>query len=253
MEQIRVVGICFIVLAYIIGSIPSGYSIGRFWAKTKIEVQEVGSRVTGATNVARATGRIFYGFLTILIDMFVKGWLLIYASRLVFGESWIVSVIFAAVLLGHIFPILTKFETRGKGVATLLGGLLAIGPPEIFGLALIVWLIIFNQSKGTISLASLSSIYFLLLIEIALNPSWAFAGFAIFASSLVCWAHRENIARIWHHQEKKILVKIYWKNIARLISIFKEIWLALEENKPLDIHSLWTRIRENRPWEIKFS
>ncbi|MFH1841555.1 MAG: glycerol-3-phosphate acyltransferase [Candidatus Nealsonbacteria bacterium] len=224
--------IAFLILSYFFGSIPTGYLIGKFYGNA--EVQESGSGATGGTNVARVTGKIIYGFLTLFFDMFVKGWLLVFIANSFF-DKWFVVLAFAAILLGHVFPILTKFK-GGKGIATLIGGLLALLPFGVFLLALMVWIFALSRTRGIISLSNLIIVSFILLAGVFINFSLSFFFFALFAAALIFWTHRSNLKRILQKKESRVILKVNWKAIK----------LILQEEK------LWQKIKEKKPIEIKF-
>ena len=109
-----------IILAFLIGSIPTGYLLNKYFGHG--DIRKVGSGNIGATNVLRHSGKLL-GLLTLLIDI-GKGFLaleLLYGS----GGRWTISILGASVVLGHIFSPWLKFK-GGKGVATMLGVILFI-------------------------------------------------------------------------------------------------------------------------------
>ena len=108
-------GLLFVSLAYLLGSIPFGYVIGRWQG---VDVRQVGSGNIGATNLIRATGRTL-GVLTFVLDA-AKG-ALVPAVALAVGQPIRVAVVagFAAVL-GHCFSLYLTLR-GGKGVATFVG------------------------------------------------------------------------------------------------------------------------------------
>ena len=117
MEIIALIG-----LAYLLGSIPTGYILGKF---AGVDVRQVGSGNVGATNVARAVGK-WQGVLTLLADA-VKGMLPAAIGLAMTLPPAAIAALSAAAFLGHLYPVFLKFR-GGKGVATALGSLLAIAP-----------------------------------------------------------------------------------------------------------------------------
>ena len=110
-----------IILAFLIGSVPTGYLLNKYFGQG--DIRKVGSGNIGATNVLRHSGKLL-GLLTLLIDI-GKGFL---ALEWLYVISWhepTISIIGSSVVLGHIFSPWLKFK-GGKGVATMLGLILYI-------------------------------------------------------------------------------------------------------------------------------
>ena len=116
-----------LVTAYLIGSIPSGLLIARWFGR--VDIRTVGSGNIGATNVGRVLG--FRFFVVVFLLDFLKGYLPTrYLPGFVtrasgFGQSDVLIAV--AAILGHNFPIFLKFR-GGKGVATSLGAVFALDP-----------------------------------------------------------------------------------------------------------------------------
>ncbi len=210
--------IFLIIFSYILGSTPYGYLIAKFWHG--IDIQEIGSKSIGATNVARATG-IINGFITLLLDM-LKGAIPVIMALYVFESDLVVVLALNAAIIGHIFPVFTKFKVGGKGVSTLLGGLLAgLMPIKIFLIIGIIWVIVLIASKRKMSLSNLVFITILLITLFFLHKSWQVLGFSIVTTGLIWWSHRENIKRLREGEESSLEVdteKI--KEFFRKIKIF---------------------------------
>ena len=110
-----------LLFAYLLGSVPFGYLIGRYFGKTDIRKQ--GSGNIGATNVLRVMG--WRAALPVFIlDMF-KGFLPVIIARTYTEEPAIVLTAGMLALIGHSFPVFLKFR-GGKAAATAIGVLLAI-------------------------------------------------------------------------------------------------------------------------------
>ena len=143
----------FIIVAYLLGSIPFGFLTARKVAG--IDIREHGSRNVGATNVFRVVGKR-WGILVFLLDA-LKGYLAVRIPDAILDTP--ISIPFAlilgiAALVGHSFPVWLSFR-GGKGVATSLGVFLGIAfLPTIvtFG----IWTFMFGISR-IISLASLTA------------------------------------------------------------------------------------------------
>ena len=180
--------IALIVFAYLLGSIPTGYILGKF---AGVDVRQVGSGNVGATNVARAVGK-WQGVLTLLADA-VKGMLPAAIGLAMMLPSAAIAALSAAAFLGHLYPIFLNFR-GGKGVATALGALLVIAP--LAGLLLVV---IFAAVVFPTRLVSLSSIVAAASAPFAL---WLFLQpraivlLGAFLAAMIVWRHRGNIQRL---------------------------------------------------------
>lgn len=183
MEIIALIG-----LAYLLGSIPTGYILGKF---AGVDVRQVGSGNVGATNVARAVGK-WQGVLTLLADA-VKGMLPAAIGLAMTLPPAAIAALSAAAFLGHLYPVFLKFR-GGKGVATALGSLLVIAP--LAGLLLVA---IFAVVVFPTRLVSLSSIVAAASAPFAL---WLFLQpraivlLGAFFAAMIVWRHRGNIQRL---------------------------------------------------------
>ena len=159
----------FVILgAYMLGSIPWGYIIGRIYG---VDVRTVGSKNIGATNVTRAVGRI-PGKICFVLD-FLKGGLPVLAAQQIAaagvwksGAELVVVAVMLATILGHIFPVFLQFK-GGKGVSTAAGSIMALAPIPLIA-AFAVWVVVFLVSRY-VSLASISAAAVLPVV------AWAFA------------------------------------------------------------------------------
>jgi glycerol-3-phosphate acyltransferase PlsY len=180
--------IALIVFAYLLGSIPTGYILGKF---SGVDVRQVGSGNVGATNVARAVGK-WQGVLTLLADA-MKGMLPAAIGLTMMLPSAAIAALSAAAFLGHLYPIFLNFR-GGKGVATALGALLVIAP-----LASLLLVAIFAAVVFPTRLVSLSSIVAAASAPFAL---WLFLQpraivlLGAFLAAMIVWRHRGNILRL---------------------------------------------------------
>lgn len=115
--------ILLIILAYLVGSIPTSVWIGKWFYK--VDVRTKGSGNAGATNTIRVLGWKA-GIPVLLFDVF-KGWFAVYMANLFLSDVYtgdqfinIKIALALAAVIGHIFPVYVGFK-GGKGVATLLG------------------------------------------------------------------------------------------------------------------------------------
>jgi glycerol-3-phosphate acyltransferase PlsY len=203
--MITPVNIFALIICYLIGSIPSAVWIGKFFYD--IDVREFGSGNAGATNTFRVLGKKA-GIPVLLIDVF-KGWISVNLAHLITssapGSAAFVNLQLAlgiAALIGHVFPVYVGFR-GGKGVATLLGIVMAIHLQAALisiGIFILV-LIIFKY----VSLASIiaSFTFPFSLIVICGTDVPALVVFSLFIALLVLITHQKNIERLLNHQESK--------------------------------------------------
>ena len=183
-------------LSYLIGSIPFGFLLTKFFLKK--DIRNIGSGNIGATNVLR-TGNKSIGYTTLIFDI-VKAVIPIIYLKLNYNDYILIASL--CIFLGHVFPIWLKFK-GGKGVATYVGILFSIN--LYIGLVFIgVWFVTFLISKYS----SLSSLFASLSVPIYLfiftNQSFIFFSIMFI---LIFYTHRENVKRLKNKEESKI--KIY--------------------------------------------
>lgn len=186
--------LAFLVFGYVLGSIPFGLLLTRLAGLGDIRNQ--GSGNIGATNVLR-TGKKSLALATLLLDAF-KGALPVILAKYYIPLE-LAAVVGASAVLGHIFPLWLKFK-GGKGVATILGMLLAVN--VFLGLiACGAWLLIFFVFRYS-SLASLSSMVAAGIAAYFLTPTLAFYTI-LFLALTVCIRHHANIKRLLKGKESK--------------------------------------------------
>lgn len=194
-----------ILLAYLIGSIPSAVWMGKIFYG--IDVREYGSGNAGATNVIRVLG-YKAGVPVLLFDVF-KGW---FAVQLVYifphdlfsadRMDYIMIALAVAAVLGHIFPLFAGFK-GGKGVGTLAGVGIALYP-----LALLIVLGIFIITiiiSRYVSLASMLGglVFPFIVIFITGEKHPGLIILSVFVAILIIFTHRKNINRLVHGKENK--------------------------------------------------
>ena len=185
------------ILSYLLGSIPFGYLLTKFFLKK--DIRDVGSGNIGATNALRSGNKLI-GYLTLVFDI-GKAVIPVLFVKINYPELIFLSSLCA--FLGHVFPLWLKFK-GGKGVATYLGILFVINIS--YGIIFItIWLFIYFLSKYS----SLSSILATLAIPIFLVISKNFTevSFFVIMFILIFFTHRENIKRLKNKEEKE--TKIY--------------------------------------------
>ena len=196
------------LLAYLCGSLPTGYLAGKLLQG--IDIREHGSGSTGATNVLRTLGKV-PGSIVLLIDA-LKGVLAVTIAREMFmldlfptvpnqWEDYLVPLAATGALLGHSKSIWLKFG-GGKSVATGVGVLLAMSWQV--GLATMV---VFSLTIAISRIVSISSIVGALSVTLWMvvfaRPLPAIV-FAIVGGIYVTWLHRKNIDRLLVGTEPKL-------------------------------------------------
>lgn len=194
------------ILAYLLGSVPSAIWVGkRFYG---LDVREHGSGNAGATNTFRVLGKKA-GIPVLMMDI-LKGFL---AVNLVFIQTKYLSdniipftnlkLVFGfCAVLGHIFPVFAGFR-GGKGIATLLGIILAVHPPAAF-CAIGIFLLILLTTKY-VSLGSIcAGIAFPILVIFIFKTSVpSLIIFSSLVAVLIVITHQKNIERLRKNDENK--------------------------------------------------
>jgi glycerol-3-phosphate acyltransferase PlsY len=194
-----------IILAYLIGSIPTAV-----WVSKKvygIDIREHGSGNAGATNTFRILGKKA-GSAVMIVDM-LKGFIAVKLS-LLSSFSWTSEAIVnlqvflgLAAVVGHIFPIWADFR-GGKGIATLFGMILSIQPLVAVSLIGVFFLMLFLTRYVSLSSISASIAFPLLIVFIFKEPEDSYRIFAIATAFLVVLTHYKNINRLITGNESKV-------------------------------------------------
>lgn len=184
-----------VVLGYLCGSVPFGLLLTR--AAGLGDIRAIGSGNIGATNVLR-TGNRWLAAATLVLDA-AKAALPVLVARYYWGENAAMLAGIAA-FVGHCFPVWLNFK-GGKGVAVMIGSLLALSWPV--GLIFCaVWLVIAFAQKMS-SLAALTAAATAPIFAFVINNEWL-AGTAAVMALLLFFQHRANIARLMAGTEPKI-------------------------------------------------
>jgi glycerol-3-phosphate acyltransferase PlsY len=183
-----------LALGYLLGSIPFGLLLTRVAGKGDIRV--IGSGNIGATNVLR-TGSKWLAALTLVLDC-LKATAAILIARRLFGDFTGASAA-AGAMIGHLYPVWLGFR-GGKGVATLLGVLIALLWP-----AAVIYAVIWIGLLLTIRISSIAGMAAAIsapVVAAVLHSSYfpMLLGFAL----LVLWKHRENVLRLTKGTEPRI-------------------------------------------------
>jgi glycerol-3-phosphate acyltransferase PlsY len=198
--------IILIILAYIIGSIPTAVWVSK--SVFGIDIRDYGSGNAGATNSFRVLGTK-WGSFVMLVDV-TKGiiatslYILIpfYLTNELARTNFMIALGMAAVL-GHILPIFANFR-GGKGVATLLGMALAI-QPLVALICLMVFLITLISTRFVSLSSMLAGVAFMVLILFIFNEKETiYRLFAIIVAMMVVVTHQKNISRLLKGTENKV-------------------------------------------------
>jgi acyl phosphate:glycerol-3-phosphate acyltransferase len=194
-----------IVLAYLIGSIPSAVWVSK--SVYGIDIREHGSGNAGATNTFRILGSKA-GVAVMLMDM-LKGFIAVKLSILSpyvwTSEPFVNLQIFLGLssVLGHIFPIWADFR-GGKGIATLFGMILGIQPLVAVSLIGVFLLMLYLTRYVSLSSISAGVAFPVLILFIFHEPELSYKLFAISTSLLVVLTHHKNINRLLTGSESKV-------------------------------------------------
>jgi glycerol-3-phosphate acyltransferase PlsY len=200
-----------IIISYLIGSIPTALMISkRFFG---IDIRDYGSGNMGATNTFRVLGSR-YGTMVMVIDI-LKGmaavmlynFLPFYLNHELERTNLMLGLGMAAVL-GHVFPVFAGFR-GGKGVATLLGMVLAI-QPVIAASCIGIFALVLYLTRYV----SLSSILAAIALPICVLWIWnenevLYRVFTLIVAILVIVTHQKNIGRILRGVESRIPILKY--------------------------------------------
>ena len=185
------------LFSYLIGSIPFGFLLTKFFLKK--DIRKIGSGNIGATNVLR-TGNKIIGYGTLLLDV-LKAIIPLLIIKFNFNEYIFIASLF--IFIGHVFPFWLKFK-GGKGVATYVGILFCLN--YILGFIFILsWFLIYFIFKFS-SLSSLLASLTIPIYQFFFNIDENYY-FYIIMFILVFFTHIKNIKRLINKRESK--TKIY--------------------------------------------
>ncbi len=199
----------FTILSYLLGSFSSAVWYGKWFHNT--DVREHGSKNAGATNTLRVLGTkaAIPVFVTDILKAYIAVSLAYFVPELVSGteEFYQIKLLFGvSAVCGHIWPIFSGFR-GGKGVASMLGLVLALHPAAA-GLSFLVFIIVFFISR-IVSVSSISAaLIFPLIIFLLEGTDFLTLNiFSAIAAVLIVITHLKNIKRLLKGDEKKISFK----------------------------------------------
>lgn len=183
------------IIGYLLGSINTSLVLSKIYGK---DVREEGSHNAGTTNVMRVFGKKA-GIITFIGD-FLKSSLALFLGRMVFGwqGAYIAGIL---CIIGHAYPLYFRFK-GGKGVVCV-AALGLFTTPIVFLVMLLIFVVILFGFKMVSFASVMTMIVFPFVLSNMIGPGpWVL--YATVAALLVIFLHRENIKRIFNHQERKI-------------------------------------------------
>ncbi len=200
-----VIAISSLLLAYLLGSIPTGYWVAKL--VKGIDIRKEGSGSTGATNVLRCVGKkeaafvmffdIFKGYLAVAISIYLEA---NFQAQL-FGVQGLLPVIASVTsLVGHSKSIFLNFQ-GGKSVATGLGTYFALNW-LVAVCAFTLWVLLIVVTRY-VSLASIIGTFSCLVFMILFGSPLPYIIYAVIAFTYITLRHKENIKRLMNGTEPK--------------------------------------------------
>lgn len=195
--------VIILLLAYLLGSIPSALWIGKLFYKT--DIRKHGSGNLGATNTFRTLG-VKAGLIVSILDI-LKGTAATLLPLLPFFSVTDIHPLILGVVavVGHMYPIFANFK-GGKAVATSGGVLLAYHWP-IFILMLVSFFIVLKLSKMvsfTSMVLGIIGLVYTTLYNVFYEIDIPLFVVIILLTSFVLYRHRANIVRIKAGTEPKV-------------------------------------------------
>lgn len=184
------------ILAYLLGSIPSGVWIGKLFYEK--DIRDYGSGNTGATNTFRILGPKA-GTIALIMDI-LKGSIPTLIPIMLGMEIHPIFIGFFAIL-GHIFSLFLGFQ-GGKAAATTAGVGIAIHP--VFVILLIVVFIFILFTSSTVSIASILTFPIAAIATIIFLDDPIFSIFVFILAAIIIFLHRSNIQRILAGTESRV-------------------------------------------------
>ncbi len=187
-----------ILIAYLLGSIPTAYIVGRL--KAGLDITQHGSGNVGGTNALRVLG-VGPAILVAVSDISKALLPTLIASRVFEGNTWPTLAVALAAILGHNYSAFLRLR-GGKGIATTVGACIVLFPRQIAVLLLLALLVVL--ATRYVSLGSI-----VLVLTLPLLLSWQHASlpeisFAVAVALLGLWRHRSNITRLLGGTENRL-------------------------------------------------
>lgn len=188
-----------IVVAYLSGSVPWGVVLGKLIKG--IDIRDIGSGNTGATNAMRALGwRIALGVA--LLDL-LKGFIPVVLARWLDAPAWAVAAIAVAATAGHCWSPWMKFH-GGKGMATGGGAAIGLLPWLLTMLPLMIIIVLITRYVSLASLiATITGTTIAIIVAVTTDFSWYWAIAVGVIASIIIGKHHTNIMRLLTGTERR--------------------------------------------------
>jgi glycerol-3-phosphate acyltransferase PlsY len=197
--QEALTGLALVFASFVLGAVPWGFLVGRI--SRGVDLRQLGSGGTGATNVLRTLGR--GAAIAVFALDFLKGLVPVLLARAAGFAPELVATVAVATVAGHCWSPFIGFK-GGKGVATGAGATLALFPPAIVAfpiLALIVWRTRF-VSLGSLTAAAVA-VSMALLFGASGRLEWPSVLAIAAIAAIIVYRHRENIDRLRNGTERR--------------------------------------------------
>ncbi|MBE9491993.1 MAG: glycerol-3-phosphate 1-O-acyltransferase PlsY [Bacteroidetes bacterium] len=198
-----------VVVAYLIGSIPTSIWIGKL--VYGIDIRKEGSGNAGTTNVIRVLG--WKAGIPVLVFDILKGWVAVKLSYYFPGDllstagmDYLRIALAIAAVIGHIFPVYENLK-GGKGVATLLGvGIALYGYSVLYAIGLFIAILLIFRYVSLASILSAVAFPFIVIFIDGID-SLPMIILAIAIAVFISFTHRRNIVRLIKGDELKFSFK----------------------------------------------
>lgn len=196
----------FLLIAYLLGSIPFSFLYGKLFKGQ--DIRKLGSGNLGTTNAFRVFGKPI-GFATLFSDTLKSGLLvfLIRYTALFAGLDLFHPLVYGvASVVGHIFPVWFRFK-GGKGVAASFG-LLLVYEPWIAIAAVLVFLLTEYLTRYVSVSSTVAAGFTVLLVAVRMFfvPDWALLVATLILVALIVWRHKSNYKRLKSGTENRVKI-----------------------------------------------
>ena len=190
-----------IVAAYLLGALPTGLIVSRVLGKG--DLRQLGSGKTGATNVLRTVGR--GAAVVVAIFDFGKGAIPVIIALYFMNDDMLGLAGAAAATLGHVLPIFSDFR-GGRGVSTVMGGLLVLLPwLGVLILAIGVLLLLIFKIASVMSLgAGFFGTVIAIIFFISGHIEVSITVYVILGTMFIFVTHIANLKRLYKGEEPRI-------------------------------------------------
>ena len=202
------INVQFYILAYLVGGVPFGLLLAKFFAG--INIKEMGSKSIGATNVLRVLKQTNpplakkLAVMTVILDA-LKGLSVIVVADFIglsVQTQWMIGIL---AIVGHCFSPYLKFE-GGKGVATAVGVVIYFLPIETF-IALALWYTL-GRTVRISSVSSLGALLGLIIASFIINYDMPHIHTHVpimVIAVIILYKHIPNIMRLLKGDEKRVV------------------------------------------------